>query len=439
MLGARAKLKKKLSKRTMDLINISDTHNKENTMKLITNISGTIINSNKSVDIQLDGKNLIIVGGNGSGKTSLALAIHNALITQIIHQDIEGLTKIRERIKSLEDSLNQTNIDDNERIELQSKLKRFNISLALKFGPIILNYRNPYKAIELHQEKKLALRYFAADRKAAINNVSSATASRPEIQLVDIDSPMGNNLEQHLVNLKVRSALAMQAGGGDARGLHADEWIISLTENLKYLFEDQSTELIFDPDQLRFYISRSDRPNSSFQSLSSGYLAIFEIYANLLMHTEYAQIKPSEFSGVVIIDEIDAHLHVSLQRKILPFFTNSFPAIQFIVTTHSPFVLTSVDDAIIYDITTNQIESDLSMFSFESIIEGLLGVPAISKKLEDSIVKLTEITNTTPFDLVQAERIFQKMTPYVNVLDTESEMFYQIAANKIIKFKAGKV
>lgn len=153
------------------------------------------------------------------------------------------------------------------------------------------------------------------------------------------------------------------------------------------------------------------------------------------MHTEYTNIPPSELTGIIIIDEIDAHLHVSLQRKILPFLTDSFPSIQYIVTTHSPFVLTSVDNAVIFDVSTCQILTDLSMYSYESVAEGLLGVPPISKIFEDTIKKLTNITSQDNFDLNKAELLLKTITPFVDVLDAESEMFYQLAANKIIKMK----
>jgi AAA domain, putative AbiEii toxin, Type IV TA system/AAA domain len=43
-------------------------------------------------------------------------------------------------------------------------------------------------------------------------------------------------------------------------------------------------------------------------------------------------------SGVVLIDEVEAHLHPSWQRRIGPWFKRHFPAVQFIVTTHSPFI-----------------------------------------------------------------------------------------------------
>lgn len=47
--------------------------------------------------------------------------------------------------------------------------------------------------------------------------------------------------------------------------------------------------------------------------------------------------------GVVIIDEIDAHLHVSWQRRIGSWLTSHFPNIQFIVTTHSPYICQAAD------------------------------------------------------------------------------------------------
>lgn len=100
------------------------------------------------------------------------------------------------------------------------------------------------------------------------------------------------------------------------------------------------------------------------------------------MSTESFGISPSELRGVALIDEIDAHLHVSLQRGIFPFLCNSFKNVQFIVTTHSPFIITSVHDAVIYDMTVpEQIGGDLSMYSYGAIVEGLLGVPPVSRDM----------------------------------------------------------
>ena len=46
----------------------------------------------------------------------------------------------------------------------------------------------------------------------------------------------------------------------------------------------------------------------------------------------------SDVEGIVLIDEIDKHLHIKMQKEILPQLVNLFPKIQFIITTHSAFV-----------------------------------------------------------------------------------------------------
>lgn len=59
--------------------------------------------------------------------------------------------------------------------------------------------------------------------------------------------------------------------------------------------------------------------------------------------------------GIVLIDEIELHLHPAWQRNIIPALTATFPNIQFIVTTHSPQVLSNVDSESIFIIEDYQI------------------------------------------------------------------------------------
>lgn len=54
--------------------------------------------------------------------------------------------------------------------------------------------------------------------------------------------------------------------------------------------------------------------------------------------------NPLEGTGVVLIDELDLHMHTSWQRKVLSVLKNTFPNIQFIITTHSPQILGEVDE-----------------------------------------------------------------------------------------------
>lgn len=80
----------------------------------------------------------------------------------------------------------------------------------------------------------------------------------------------------------------------------------------------------------------------NLNKLSDGYRSMFALIVDLLRWLEMLrsdiEIPLNEASGVVLIDEIDTHLHPKWQREIGFWLTKLFPNIQFIVTTHSPFV-----------------------------------------------------------------------------------------------------
>ncbi|KAF5421521.1 MAG: putative ATP-binding protein involved in virulence [Candidatus Methanomarinus sp.] len=78
----------------------------------------------------------------------------------------------------------------------------------------------------------------------------------------------------------------------------------------------------------------------SIFNLSSGESAILCLFGELLRQADNNKnnITLNEITGIVLIDEIDKHLHIKLQKEILPNLFNFFPNIQFIVSSHSPFL-----------------------------------------------------------------------------------------------------
>ncbi len=84
--------------------------------------------------------------------------------------------------------------------------------------------------------------------------------------------------------------------------------------------------------------------------LSDGYRIVLMMVLDLI--SRIIKLNPKSFKspqealncpGVALIDEIDLHLHPEWQQRVLPSLLNVFPRIQFIVTTHSPQVVSSVD------------------------------------------------------------------------------------------------
>lgn len=68
----------------------------------------------------------------------------------------------------------------------------------------------------------------------------------------------------------------------------------------------------------------------------------------------YNYSKDSNGECIVLIDEVENHLHPSMQRTILPNFITAFPMVQFIVSTHSPLIIGSVENSLIYILIYNE-------------------------------------------------------------------------------------
>ncbi|MFB7674494.1 AAA family ATPase [Kitasatospora purpeofusca] len=91
------------------------------------------------------------------------------------------------------------------------------------------------------------------------------------------------------------------------------------------------------------------------REMSDGYRTVAALVVDILkqLHDTYGALRVDRDSGhpvvtvpgVVIIDEIDAHLHVSWQKRIGGWLKQHFPLVQFLVTTHSPYICQAADPA----------------------------------------------------------------------------------------------
>jgi len=95
-----------------------------------------------------------------------------------------------------------------------------------------------------------------------------------------------------------------------------------------------------------------------FGAMSDGFRSSIGLVADMLYHLNYVCPKKSkltELSGVVMIDDIDVHLHPKWQREVVPKLAGTFPKLQFIITSHSPLVAGTLHAANIRVVEDNQI------------------------------------------------------------------------------------
>lgn len=409
----------------------------------LTRIKTKIPRTDKDVDIDVNGNTLILTGGNGCGKTQLLNFVYKILTDRIVDRKNSTIQQLEQTVitfektikpegqrgrnyeyyvSQIEDAKNQIEELENSSIEI-SDLESF-----------IIKYKD-FQAVLLQ---------FEAGRKSDILKPNSVA---PIDSLRDRDQKTVSNRHQKTTTSSIfeeflLTSIANQAffesekiNNNPQEATRIDKWFNKLEADLQNLFEDNKLRLVFKSNSFSFELHQPNKEPYTFQSLSSGFSSIMAVYADLITKVSLRSIDPEELTGIVMIDEIDAHLHVSLQKKILSFLTGAFPKVQFIVTTHSPFVVSSVKDAVIYDLSKLEQVEDLSMYSYEAVLEGLFGVLPISDLLQQNIEALAKLLEKRPIDLEQVQALLNKLPQDEDSLDSESLYFVNSAKLAINKAK----
>jgi len=105
--------------------------------------------------------------------------------------------------------------------------------------------------------------------------------------------------------------------------------------------------MVYDIQQDELIISADDGRVLPFRMLSDGVRNMLAMVADIayraaVLNPQHGAEAARATSGVVLIDEIDLHLHPKWQRRVVDDLRRTFPRIQFIATTHSPFIVQSL-------------------------------------------------------------------------------------------------
>ncbi|MCK5342653.1 MAG: AAA family ATPase, partial [Candidatus Heimdallarchaeota archaeon] len=133
---------------------------------------------------------------------------------------------------------------------------------------------------------------------------------------------------------------------------------------------------------LRMEVEKNGK-SLTVNQLSGGELNLIAMVGDLARRMAIANpdsTKPLEGSGIVLIDEIDLHLHPKWQRTIVPKLLHVFPNCQFIISTHSPHVINSVqpDNLFLLTQTDSGIVADKPSESYgknvDRVLEDIMGL-----------------------------------------------------------------
>lgn len=405
---------------------------------IISEIKGNIPNTERQLLIITNEKNIIITGVNGCGKTAFLKELFETIENETIPDKIKRKNQLTQGIKTYTAALKRSQITEIESHEFKENLENHRSKLKTEFEsrPIKITFKNQEEILEKATKKEFLTSFFEATRQYTNkknNNYNQNSLS--EIIKTGKDQKLNQDFstsfESYLVAFFEAGYLAATIRKDEKEKNKVDNWITNITDDLKFLFEDSSLKLVYNEYERCFYINQKDKKPYTFSNLSSGYSSILRIYTDLLMKVELHQISPKELTGIVVIDEIDAHLHVSLQKKILSFLDKAYPNIQFIVSTHSPFVIQSVSNSTIYDLGRLEQLEDLSLYSYEAIVKGLLGVDTNSSSLNKKINELYDLTYNIDKNIPRAKLLIDELSEIEKELDSKSKVILLMAKQAI--------
>lgn len=346
--------------------------------------------NNFEIDLSGDEiKHLIITGKNGSGKTSLLNAIATFLNSITCSNDpMDAMRNLEQDKKNLlhvtDDKEHQIQIR-----QIKERIGRYEKRIENSTGGISLELNCPLGDVQPEfKQGKFVVAFYQADRifKAQIPKHVEKVELKNDYAIKETPR---DDFVKYLLDLKMTQALAA-TNGKEEKVEKIKKWFESFQDLLKKIFENDSAKLLFNEDTFEFQIMMDGREVFDFNTLSSGYAAILDIVVDLILRMERQTDRSFDFSvpGIVLIDEIETHLHLSLQKKILDMLTTIFPNIQFIVSTHSPFIMNSLENATIYDLEKHLLVKDgLADVPYDGIVEGYFNVDTMSNILKEKFEK----------------------------------------------------
>ena len=270
---------------------------------------GPIANSG-FIEFPANSQWIFLIGENGAGKTSLLRAIASG----ICHTKVDSNNTY---IK-----LSCTTKDGEGFV-----LERHGNEGIMKRKPLVPGFCS-YGAMRLktNHSKKSTFSFVNALGK---NGLTSSLFNADTI-LIDIQEQLS---EWERDSRKLRMV--------EKRKNYIKELLIDLLPNVYDIQFSQTAS-----QKKTLYVEKDENGDEfkavEFEKLASGLKSLIAMIGDMMMRLFNQQphvLDPSELTGVVLVDEIDIHLHPKLQKYLVEQLTITFPKVQFIVTSHSPIPL----------------------------------------------------------------------------------------------------
>lgn len=168
----------------------------------------------------------------------------------------------------------------------------------------------------------------------------------------------------------------------------------------------------------RMIITNKEGEDLRIEQLSGGYKAVLSIVSDIAKRLSVANPhsdNPLEEEAIILIDELDLHLHPKWQKTITNDLKRTFPNCQFIITTHSPFIIQSLNKEEVINIEkdNNEKQGSFTGWSIEEIQEYEMGVERKTDNFKRLIENFSEAVDDD--DTARAKELYNGQIFYHHV------------------------
>jgi predicted ATPase len=341
----------------------------------VTNIHVSADDDNSTdFDIPLslsERKHLVVTGFNGCGKTRFLESLRDKMVSM-------------QQVGVLKSGNNSQLVNDSS---------KNSIYLSLSYSNDISNLQN------------IQVFFFPASRSKALKPKRTSGSSLENLNFLDYMLKISKNNNSCPENPAENLALYRQC-------------ICGLQGFLQELYEEPNLELKEDLANFNFFIHIPDKKPFAIDQASDGFASLINIYLAIALHSALINgTVDYRIPAIVLIDELEAHLHVSLQKRIFPILVRMFPNVQFMVTTNSPFIIIALENATVFDIEKKKSLERASFYSYTTIVESYFCTKQHSQFLQKYLVRYRELalkknrTRKEKAEFFESFNLLSLMTP----------------------------